>query len=354
MKYIYILVLIIVFFSNSLLAQPTDFSLIAPSNSSEDVDVWPDFIWESSFDSSGVMYSLQIGSAPLFPPGTYADYDSLTDTIIKPCVDLAMNSLYYWRVLAISGSSDTTYSINDQNPINCWQLQTIPSSEPREVWAVEPLPFNRTLITENSPYIIKSGNLIIPAGKCLKVQKGVTVQIEGDYSIAVHGRIEMWGTNSDSIYVTTSNETPSSGDWGYIAFYNAEPAQFDTNWSYISGSAFEYVNFNYAGSDTSTIWSDRTSIYVAHCSFVDNSNYSAIKINYGSGSYIFSNSIKDYSHSNGGGGIDCYGSYNRIQSNTIYKLSGWCRHRLQLRPQPDIVQLYSELQRSAFRRGYAY
>jgi len=323
MKYVYILTtIIVVFVSNLLYAQPTDFSLIAPSNSSEDVDVWPDFIWESSFDSSGVIYSLQIGSTPLFSQGTFIDYDSLTDTIIKPGVDLAMNSLYYWRVLAISGNGDTVCCKNNQYPINFWQLQTIPSSESREVWAVEPLPYNRTLITENSPYIIKSGNLIIPAGKCLKVQKGITVQIEGDYSIAVHGRIEMWGTNSDSIYVTTSDETPVPGDWGYIAFYNAEPAQFDTNWSYISGSAFEYVNFNYSGSDTSTIWSDRTSIYVAHCSFVDNSNYSAIKINYGSGSYIFSNSIRDYSHSNGGGGIDCYGSYNRIQSNTIINCQG--------------------------------
>ena len=39
-----------------LMATPTEFSLVSPANSSEDVDIWPMLEWEESTDETSVTY----------------------------------------------------------------------------------------------------------------------------------------------------------------------------------------------------------------------------------------------------------------------------------------------------------
>jgi len=275
-------------------AQLGEFSLIAPSNYSEDVDVWPLFQWQTSENATN--YFLQISTTPQFYEDTYVSYECGNVTKYRPPIDLIMGrQAYYWRVLA-SDSTDSLYNDSSQYPHNYWTLQTIPETEPREILGSAPLAFNRTLITENSPYTMRQGNLVIPVDKYLKVREGIIIQIEGDYYMEVNGLLQMNGTSDNYITVTTTNSSPNAGSWGNIRFNSGSvEAKFDEYWNYISGPIFQYVNFEYGGSEQNIIYSPNTALFVDHCHF-ENSYRAGVFA--GGGSLITNNEIYANDNSN--------------------------------------------------------
>ena len=261
-------------------ADPAPFSLVSPSHTSQDVNVWPQFEWEASTDTCAVTYELHISTDPEFDPAqteVYADFDVV---VYRPGVDLLMGEvLYFWKVKAVNEFGAERWADTPTSPFDFWTLQTIPASEPREINGYEPLPFDRTLITENSPYILHQGDLTIPEGITLAVLEGVTLQIEGDREIDIHGCLKMLGSAAFPIEVTTTNDPPSPGDWEHVTFTStATPAQFDEAGEYEAGPILQHVNFRFAGSGEPIVTAPYTAVYIDHCAFEDCSNSIGLQV----------------------------------------------------------------------------
>jgi len=281
------------------LSQPGDFGLIRPSNYSEDVDVWPVFEWEST-PTPNCTYTLQISTDPQFSEGNYVEYDSLTTTITRPPVDLLMGqTLYYWRVKAVDSDGNYTWNNADQYPYNYWTLQTIPTTEPREIMGGGYLDYDRTLIPENSPYTMVQGNLMLDPNS-LTIRAGVTVEIDGPYGIDVwSGELRMLATEEDSITVTKKNGNP--GYWRDISF----PA-----WCSSDSVVLQYINFSYAGSQSIyTINAPNKKLIIRNCVF-KNCNNGAIRA--GANSYITDNEIRNVKR-----GMYITGNNSRVENNRI-------------------------------------
>ena len=66
----------------------------------------------------------------------------------------------------------------------------------------------------NSPYNV-IGEISIPSGQVLNIEPGVEVNFQGYYKFVVNGNLQAIGTESDSIFFTTDNQ---SIGWGGIRF----------------------------------------------------------------------------------------------------------------------------------------
>ncbi len=70
-----------------------------------------------------------------------------------------------------------------------------------------------------SPYRVV-GDITINSGKTLTIEPGVVVKFDSALSINVNGRLIANGTPTDSIKFTTSNMSPTAGQWKQIRFSN--------------------------------------------------------------------------------------------------------------------------------------
>jgi predicted outer membrane repeat protein len=61
-----------------------------------------------------------------------------------------------------------------------------------------------------SPYLV-TGEIVVPAGLSLTIEPGVEVNFQGHYKFTVNGYLQALGTEADSIYFTTDDQTTG---WG--------------------------------------------------------------------------------------------------------------------------------------------
>ena len=81
------------------------------------------------------------------------------------------------------------------------------------------------------------GNVTVDAGVTLTVEAGATIRFDGNYSLTVNGQLVAEGTSASKITFTSARTSPSSGDWGSIAFTaDAFPS-----------SSLRHVTIRYAG-----------------------------------------------------------------------------------------------------------
>ncbi|HHE40793.1 MAG TPA: hypothetical protein ENL10_04755, partial [Candidatus Cloacimonetes bacterium] len=67
-----------------------------------------------------------------------------------------------------------------------------------------------TWTVANSPYLV-IGEIIVPTGQTLTIEAGIEINFQGHYKFTVHGNLQAIGTETDSIFFTTS--IPAIG-WG--------------------------------------------------------------------------------------------------------------------------------------------
>ena len=98
---------------------------------------------------------------------------------------------------------------------------------------------------QNAYYIIDNSSVIVgcSAGTKLIIEAGTSIKFPQAYGIDIAyassriGMIEAIGTATDPITFTSSEPSPSYGDWTAITFYDGS----------LVGSEFEYCNFFYGG-----------------------------------------------------------------------------------------------------------
>ncbi|MFP4522178.1 MAG: right-handed parallel beta-helix repeat-containing protein [Fibrobacterota bacterium] len=72
------------------------------------------------------------------------------------------------------------------------------------------------LTKELGPYLI-TGNVIVPAGKVLTIERGVNIFVGGKYtSIIVYGKIDARGTKNEPIAFRSAGKNPKPWDWDRI------------------------------------------------------------------------------------------------------------------------------------------
>ncbi len=327
-----IITLAFIFACALLLSTPSAFYLISPIHSSSDIDIWPTLMWQQSTSNTDVTYNVHISTDENFSAANTVVYDSVSSTQFRPSVDLVMgNTVYFWKVQAIDQSGQSTWSTTLGSPTGYWMFSTIPVSSPRLVNGSVPLPYNRTLIPQNTPYTLSQGNLVIPQNHFFEVRAGVELKIDGAYYIDVQGEIRTLGTASNRVTITTANSNPQPGQWQDLRFSNtASPSVIDAGGNYVSGSALLNTDFHYAGSSNSLIYSPNTRLYIDNCVLGMSSNKGGIYIgsNGGGSSVISNNSISGFTKNtnlngtgNHGGGIFIGGDNNRIIGNTVSNCS---------------------------------
>lgn len=71
---------------------------------------------------------------------------------------------------------------------------------------------NATWTKANSPYIV-TGDIDIDTNALLTIEPGVTIKVDGNYTIYVDGIIKALGTGSDNILFTSNRPSPAMGNW---------------------------------------------------------------------------------------------------------------------------------------------
>ena len=74
---------------------------------------------------------------------------------------------------------------------------------------------SQTWTLAGSPYIV-SGNLVVFEGVEITIEPGVTVQFDQSASLELRGKLTAIGTETDSIYFTSSQSSPTIGAWNGI------------------------------------------------------------------------------------------------------------------------------------------
>jgi hypothetical protein len=149
----------------------------------------------------------------------------------------------------------------------------------------------------NSPYIV-TGQLVIFQGVSLTIQPGVTVKFDTGASINVRGSMIAKGTETDTIYFTSSSLSPNIGSWsGLLMNWQAELEieychfeyannllDYETNGIYSLKHSHFYKNNN------AFYYSDGGDLYVDSCLF----DYNNFAVNFNEGFSYISNSIFRY------------------------------------------------------------
>ncbi len=109
-----------------------------------------------------------------------------------------------------------------------------------------------TTWTNDRTYI--ANNVIVNAGVTLTIQPGTVVKFNEDRAMVVKGTLIADGTPESPIRFTSAEENPAPGDWGadyggsiggIIFAQESQPAQFDSNGDYLSGSIVRHAIIEY-------------------------------------------------------------------------------------------------------------
>ncbi|OQX79639.1 MAG: hypothetical protein B6D61_03200 [Bacteroidetes bacterium 4484_249] len=132
------------------------------------------------------------------------------------------------------------------------------------IFAQTPVNGNQTgtWTAANSPYQV-TGEILVPGGQTLTIEAGVEVDFQGHYKFTVQGNLQALGTETDSIFFTTENQTTG---WGGIRFDGSDGI------SNLSYCRIEYgkTSGNYPdihGGGMALLTSDAV---VSNCVFADN------------------------------------------------------------------------------------
>ena len=129
---------------------------------------------------------------------------------------------------------------------------------------------------ENSPYNV-TGNIVVPDGEILTIEAGTEVNFQAYYKLTVLGTLNANGTETDSIFFTTDNQTTG---WGGISLGqsisgNVTPADGVSNFSYCK---FEYgktlSDGEYPDIHGGAIRMINSDAVYSNCVFANNSSFS--------------------------------------------------------------------------------
>lgn len=110
-----------------------------------------------------------------------------------------------------------------------------------------PIISNTTWTIDNSPYIVIA-NIEVWENVILTIEPGVEVMFNSGTKLLVNGGLIAAGTASNPITFTSSNPSPSPGDWGNIDFtITSIPSTADEDGNYISGSLMQHCVVEYGG-----------------------------------------------------------------------------------------------------------
>ncbi len=119
-----------------------------------------------------------------------------------------------------------------------------------------------TWYSSDSPYNV-IGEIVVPTGETLTIESGVEINFQGYFKFTVHGNLQALGTEADSIFFTTDNQ---SVGWGGIRFDDSDGI---SNLSYcrieFGKTSGEYPDIH--GGGMALIGSDAV---VSNCVFADN------------------------------------------------------------------------------------
>ncbi len=113
-----------------------------------------------------------------------------------------------------------------------------------------------------SPYQV-TGEITVPGGQTLTIEPGVEVSFQGHYKFIVRGTLDAEGTETDSIFFTTADQTTG---WGGIRFDGSDG---------ISHLSYCRIEFGKTGSDYPDNHGGAVALLTAdaefsHCVFADN------------------------------------------------------------------------------------
>ena len=257
-------------------AELNTFRILSPAFSTEDVDVFTRFIWESvNPEDKGIYYNIYISTTGSFEENSTIVYTDIpnnaffdqeisdlfdVDEVIEfyPPVDLIVDTSYFWKVEAVSNSGDVESSQNLYVGFNFdyFLLVTTPSIT-SSIDASDNRPMidyvmrnDRTLIPENNPYWIsqnpftENSSLTISAGTELLFFENNALGIGGelyingteDSPVVLHGIDD--NTRWAGLYSGTSNweiGTPTTSKGEELSL------NVDENHSYVSGNKITHL-----------------------------------------------------------------------------------------------------------------
>jgi len=111
-----------------------------------------------------------------------------------------------------------------------------------------------------SPYIIHTGDIIVPSSSSLIIQPGIVVLFTGNYKFIINGLLNAEGTESDSITFTRMYPTEES-KWRGFRFDSSDDS------STLSHCIIEYAKGTGAYPDVrgGAIWINNCSPKIASC-----------------------------------------------------------------------------------------
>ncbi len=289
-----------------------NFILISPTNTTG-VSVHAQFQWTDAFNGATGNYKLRYGpEVPYDGADIYIEVNGITDTRYYVENDLPIGAQLYWMVWAVQADGTET-------PVSQFGFFEVETELPE---LNGPIPGPRTLLPENSPYIV-TGDVQVLETNNLTIPAGIEILFEENFGIEVAGELVVLGEEENRVEFKSVNDSgPSS--WKEIKFTNtAINLILDENNNVLTGSHFHHMTITDAGSNglpaLDGYWDGRSvtkSFLMDNC---DISNNDGPGMRVGHLSYLTNNTI----NSNNGYAIDggAYYSNNTLDSNQGYGIN---------------------------------
>lgn len=206
------------------------------------------------------------------PDGDLLDYQwTATDGIIEENAD---STTAQWTAPAFDGEQTVTVIINDgTNTVQYHWIIDVGNTVTGVIKINNHIFENTTWRTGNTYVITKN----IDVDSELIIEPGTIVKFMPDAMLTINGNIHANGTPSEPILFTsyaddrggdtnedTSQTTPQSQDWRYIALET------------VTGAHFTYCEFYYGGQGDNfgngTLYLNRSSVTIDNCTFAHNGN----------------------------------------------------------------------------------
>lgn len=142
--------------------------------------------------------------------------------------------------------------------------RNIPFGSVKATYAESQISGDVNWTLQNSPYIV-AGDIVVNSNATLKIQPGVIVKFNENFSLTIYGRLSSIGTTTNRIIFTSNKPEPSAGDWSTIKFLGRGNSSF----------VLQYCVVEYALNGI-TIQSERSA--VIENSEISNNLYNGIKV----------------------------------------------------------------------------